>query len=185
MSDQNPTEGQQPTWPGPQSILYAPPIVTDEVRRMNDERMRQEVENRERAQKIDAAFRSPAAQKIRDVVMEDGNITDWREFVRFCGGILEVVKMVDAHGFPDTGRIIPKVDELFNEHVQEDIKRGSVFRRGMRNRPYKPGRGTSAGETVAAAQRLPGAPSGEISLEEAERLLAAEKMPPRRTTAPR
>lgn len=170
--------------PAPGSPLYAEPMPADQIRELNDRRVRQDQEYRDRAAKVDAAFRSKEAERIRNVVLEDGNVDDWREFVSFCGGILEVVAMVDEHGLPDTDRIIPKVDALFDKHVQKELKAGSPFRRGMRNRPYVAGRGTAAGETVAAAKRMAGE-DREISLDEAERLLEAERAPKPRTTARR
>jgi hypothetical protein len=144
-------------------------------------------ESRERVAQIERAFRSPEAEKIRELVRDDGNV-EWLEFVKHCGGILKVVEMVDAYGLPDTDRIIPKIDELFNKWAQAEVDRGSVFRRRPANRPYVPGPGTSAGEAKAAAKRSirPGDPyPGEPTQAGAEDVLRALEERPKRLTHPR
>jgi len=158
---------EQPTIQDPHNPRTAGDLTPEKVRELNDRRVQQDIEHRELMTRIDKAFASPEAEKIRQVVREDGNV-DWREFITHCGGILEVVAMVDDLGLPDTGVIIPKVDELFDQHVQREISAGSVFRRKPRNRPYVARRGTSAGEALLAAK---GAGEGPA---DAERLLREE-----------
>jgi hypothetical protein len=147
---------------------------------------RQRREHNEHVHQIDKAMHSAEADKIRNLIREDGNV-EWMEFVKHCGGILNVVAMVDEYGLPDTDQIIPKVDELFHKHSEQECQGGVIFRRHPRNRPYVPGRGTSAGEAKAAAKRaaFPGdrdAPEGA-----AERLLREEQEAAARprTTHPR
>ncbi|MGV9227612.1 hypothetical protein ACWDPF_33650 [Streptomyces albogriseolus] len=129
----------------PQTTLAAPTIPTDEARRINDDRMRAEMERRAHRDQVDNAFRSPEATRIRELVVADGNV-DWREFVVYCGGILEVVAMVDQYGRPDTDRIIPKVDELFYERYSREEYVGMTVTRHPRNRPYCPPAETSAAQ---------------------------------------
>lgn len=87
-------------------------------------------------EKLDAAWTSPEAAAIRALVENDGNV-DWRAFVGHCGGILEVVKMVDAQGRPDADQIIPRVDELFGKTAVTPMAGGIKMTIGPRNRPYK------------------------------------------------
>ena len=143
---------EQPTIQDPHSSRTAGDLTPEMIREMNDRRVREDIERRDRAERIDRAFTSPEAEKIRHVVVEDGNV-EWRDFVKYCGGILEVVAMVDEYGLPDTDRIIPKVDEMHAAYVQKLRDAGHVLIPGPRNRPYVPGPGTSAGEAAAAAKR--------------------------------
>lgn len=182
-SDAPPTTPQDAGYSPPQgSPLYAPALTPQEVESVMDRLNRQEREHRDRVHQMDQAWHSPEAAKIRDVVRSDGNV-EWLEFVKHCGGIMAVVGMVDGYGLPDTDQIIPKVDELFDTYVQREIKAGSVFRRRPGNRPYVPGRGTSAGEAKAAA-KLAGRDFGE---KDVDALLRAERDQGQRsrTTAPR
>lgn len=171
-----------PSWPVGHP-LYAPPLDPATAAAAMARLEKTMRESHEKSARIDAAWRSPEVKRIRDVVLEDGNV-DWLEFVKYCGGVLEVASLVDDYGLPDTDRIIPKVDELFDTHVQAEIERGSVFRRRPGNRPYVAGRGTSAGEERAAALRASraGVDPGEG---EAEALLRAEQeqRQQRRTTS--
>lgn len=131
------------------SALNATPLDRETIRRMNDERMRSDAAHRARMKAIDDAFRSPEAKRLREMILDDGNV-GWREFVTHCGGILETLKLVDENGVPDVDRVVEKVDELFNTYVQKEIDAGSVFRRHPRNRPYQPGPSMEA----LRAQRL-------------------------------
>jgi hypothetical protein len=168
----------------PENPFYAAPMTKEKVESVMERLARQDREHRALVTEMDRAWHSPECEKIRHVVREDGNV-DWSQFVKHCGGILEVVAMVDDYGLPDTDRIIPKVDELFNQHSEKTYQGGVVFRQHPRNRPYVAGRGTSAGEARAAEQRsmLPRDP-GEG---DAERLLRAEQEAASRprTTHPR
>jgi len=157
---------EQPTIQDPRTATELTPEM---VREMNDHRVQEDMERRERMDRIDRAFSSPEAQKIRRVVEEDGNAT-WTEFVKHCGGILEVVAMVDEYGRPDTDQIIPKVDEIHAAYVQRLREAGHMLLPGARNRPYVPGPGTAAGERLAAAKRA----DREPGVNDAERLLAEE-----------
>ncbi|MEU8472710.1 hypothetical protein AB0F30_33335 [Streptomyces sp. NPDC029006] len=139
----NPPEG---------SPLYARPMSQAEVDESLARLERLHRSTYENQRRIDAAWHSPETQKIRDIVRDDGNV-EWPEFVKHCGGILKVITMVDEYGLPDTDKIIPKVDELFNKYAQAEVDAGSVFRRRPSNRPYVAGRGTAAGEALAAAKR--------------------------------
>lgn len=133
------TEQTPPTTLLPEgSALNAAPLDRETIRKLNDERMRADVEHRARMKAIDDAFKSPEATRLREMIEDDANV-GWREFVSHCGGILEVVKLVDENGVPDVDRVVAKVDELFNSYVQKEIDAGSVFRRYPRNRPYQPG----------------------------------------------
>lgn len=87
---------------------------------------------------ISNAWSSPAALAVGQVVREDGNV-DWRHFVSHVGGILKVLELVDETGKPDTRRIIPLVDDLFNRSyggAGRQMAGGMTLRMGARNRPY-------------------------------------------------
>lgn len=152
MTEPTPTPPAHHGFPAVGSPLYAPALSAEQQADILERLNRNQQESHERSRKIDAAWQSPAARKIREIVVEDGNV-EWPEFVKHCGGILEAVAMVDEYDLPDTDRIIPKVDELFNKYAQAEVDRGSVFRRRPKNRPYVPGPGTSAGEAQAAEKR--------------------------------
>jgi hypothetical protein len=154
--------------------LHARPLSAEQVETVIDRLNRQDREHRERMTEMDRAWKSPAAEKIRTIVQADGNV-DWPDFVKHCGGILEVVAMVDDYGLPDTDRIIPMVDELFNKYAQQEVDAGSVFRRHPRNRPYVPGRGTSAGEAKAAAKLAAVSGGRDPGEADAERLLRVDR----------
>jgi len=168
------TSEQAPSWPAPGSALYAPALTQEDRTNLLAQLEQRQRESHDRVRKIDEAWGSPEAQKIREVVREDGNV-DWAEFVKFCGGILEVVQMVDEYGLPDTDRIIPKVDELFNKDSEKEFQGGVTFRRHPRNRPYVPGRGTAAGEARAAERRGALAGGRDPGESDAETLLRAEQ----------
>lgn len=89
----------------------------------------------EHASAVSAAWSSAEARAIAEVVRGDGNV-DWREFVSHAGGILEVVKLVDDQGKPDTRRIIPLVDELFDKYARQEFRGGVTFTKLPNNRPY-------------------------------------------------
>lgn len=93
-------------------------------------------ESDDRLSRIAAAWESPEARAVAQVVREDGNV-DWREFVGHVGGILKVVELVDDQGRPDTDRIIPLVDELFGKHAKKQLQGGMTMTLGPRNRPYR------------------------------------------------
>lgn len=175
MSEQTtevPSEAAEPPvfTRSPDSPLYAPPMTRERMTEVLARLERSQSESRDLSARISAAWSSPEAEKIRDVVRQDGNV-DWPEFVKHCGGILEAVAMVDGYGLPDTDRIIPKVDELFNKWAQAEVDAGSVFRKRPRNRPYVAGRGTSVGEARAAQRRSGGSDPREG---DAETLLRKE-----------
>jgi hypothetical protein len=129
----------------------------------------------ERRSRAERAAVSPEAKAIKEIVDADGNVP-WPEFVKHCGGILEVVAMVDDQGRPDTDQIIPKVDELFDYlFPPQEFKGGMTMTRKPQNRPYVPRR--------VQAPVFPG--DGEISQAEAERLLEEAQKPAPRLTAPR
>lgn len=101
------------------------------------------------------AWSSPAAIAVGEVVREDGNV-NWRHFVSHVGGILQVLELVDENGKPDTRRIIPLVDDLFNKSYGGAGRRmagGMTMRMGARNRPYPhaPLRARSSGDEVVQA----------------------------------
>jgi hypothetical protein len=162
-----------PSWPVGHP-LYAPPLDQATAAAVLERLETTMRESREKSARIDAAWRSPEGLRIRDIVREDGNV-EWPEFVKHCGGILEVVGMVDEYGLPDTDRIIPKVDELFDKYVKAEIDRGSIFRRRPGNRPYVAGRGTAAGEARAAAKRAEFPGDREPREGDTEALLRAEQ----------
>lgn len=168
----------QPTasWPAPGSPLYVEPLTEQQLAAARERLERGQRESLEASRKIDKAHASPEAEKIRDIVREDGNV-DWIEFVKHCGGILNVVEMVDEYGLPDTDRIIPKVDELFDKYVQAERDRGSISVRRPSNRPYVAGRGTAAGEAQAAQRRA----DRDAGLGDAEKLLRQEAEEARRS----
>lgn len=150
MTEQTNPQDTPPTALLPErSVLTAAPLDPEKIRRLNDERMRADAAHRARMKAIDAAFKSPEAKQLREMVEDDGNV-EWREFYTHCGGILETVKLVDENGVPDVDRVVEKVDELFNSYVQKEIAAGSIFRRKPRNRPYQPGPSMEA----LRAQRL-------------------------------
>lgn len=96
----------------------------------------QQREATERAYKISAMWESREAAAVRKVVQTDGNV-DWREFVSHCGGIVKVVGLVDEQGDPDTERIIPLVDELFNKFAVQEFAGGMTMTKRPQNRPYR------------------------------------------------
>lgn len=186
MTDQTPTQtpdapevAEQPARP----FNYAEPISAERAADLLAQLERTQREAREQSRNIEKAWASDAAKKIRQIVLDDGNV-EWTEFVKHCGGILEVVAMVDDYGLPDTDRIIPKVDSLFDTYVRIERERGSVFVRRPGNRPYVAGRGTSAGEARAAQRRT----DRDAGLGDAEALLkqeAEERSTSLRTYRPR
>lgn len=141
-------------------------------REIREEENRKILAYQERTAMIDRAHQSPEARLIRELVLDDGNV-EWREFVTHVGGILEVVKLVGQDGLPDVDRIIPKVDEIFNGHVEREIAAGSVFRRYPRNRPYVPGPDVR----VSRGPVFPGDGQGPQAVEQllAEEAEAAER----------
>lgn len=89
----------------------------------------------ERQGHIERAWASPEVSAIRELIRADGNV-DWPEFVSHCGGILTVAAMVDDHGKPDTDRLIPLVDELFNKYAVTEYT-GMTMTKKPKNRPYR------------------------------------------------
>lgn len=174
---------QSPDFP-PGHPLYAPPITAEQREDALGRLERQQREALERSRQIEQAWQSPAAKKMRDIVTDDGNV-EWSELVKHAGGILEVVALVDEYGLPDTDRLIPLVDELFNKYEQQEIDRGSIFRRHPKNRPYVAGRGTAVGEARAAEKRglFPG--DRDYREHDAEELLRQEQERRPSTTARR
>jgi hypothetical protein len=160
--------------PPPGNPLYAPPLSAERVQTVNERLAQLQRENVQQQRELDRAWSSPECEKIREIVRQDGNV-DWTDFVKHCGGILEVVAMVDEYGLPDTDQIIPRVDELFEKYAQLDADRGSIFRQRPKNRPYVPGRGTSAGEAKAAAKLAAVSGGRDPGEGDAERLLRAER----------
>lgn len=148
MTDQTPDTAPETDPQEQQEDRLTPQKAGDILARLEENQRK----SREQATQIEAAWRSGEVAKIREIVREDGNV-DWVEFVKHCGGILNVVAMVDDYGLPDTDQIIPKVDELFKKWAQIEVDSGSVFRRHPGNRPYIAARGTSAGEARAADKR--------------------------------
>lgn len=99
---------------------------------------RQLADNQRKMWAISDAWSSPAALAVGQVVREDGNV-GWRDFVTHVGGILKVLELVDENGKPDTRRIIPLVDDLFNKSyggAGRQMAGGMTLRMGARNRPY-------------------------------------------------
>lgn len=190
MTKQTPDEQTPPARPTlpPDSILaprplaepkegdfrYAPPITAEQTKSVFERIAQQDREHREKEHAIDKAWHSKEAKKIHEVIREDGNV-DWRQFVTHCGGILNVVAMVDEFGLPDTDQIIPKVDELFSKDSETEYQGGVIFRRHPRNRPYVAGRGTSQGEALWAQKRAEFPGDNEPGSRDPEALLRAEE----------
>lgn len=111
-------------------------LSPEQVREMNDERMRADQEHRDRMSRIAAAWDSPEAKAVHEFVRQDGNV-DWREFVGFCGGILEVVAMVGEDGRPDPEKVVPRIDELFYRDYSQKESGAFKVTRHPRNRPAR------------------------------------------------
>ncbi|QLJ06714.1 hypothetical protein HZZ00_37420 (plasmid) [Streptomyces sp. NEAU-sy36] len=109
---------------------------------------RQQRESLERRSQVEKAWSSPEAKRVHEFIKRDGNV-DWREFVSHCGGIMNVVALLDAQGQPDADRIIPLVDELFDKYAVTEYRGGITMTRRPNNRPYRPQRGPSVEEQRA------------------------------------
>jgi hypothetical protein len=112
-------------------------MTAAKIRELNDQRMQADQEQKDRMSEIERAWASPEAKAVHEMVQQDGNV-DWRDFVGHCGGILEVVAMVDAEGRPDHDRIVPQIDELFAKHYSKQQLSGFTVTRQPNNRPYRP-----------------------------------------------
>jgi hypothetical protein len=156
---------QPPPTITPVSPYAAGAMTPEKVRELNDQRMRADQEMRDRASRIDAAWNSLETRELAEFVRQDGNV-DWREFVSYCGGILEAVALVDEHGRPDPAKLIPRIDAMFAKTAVKKMAGGMTMTSHPRNRPYRP--------PMAVPVRDP-AP-------DAEELLDAERTPKPRTT---
>lgn len=151
-----------------QQIPAPEPAAEDAIdwRARREEQDRKMMEARRKQWEVTAAWSSREAEAINAVIREDGNV-EWRDFVSHCGGIMNVIGMVDDRGEPDTRRIIPLVDELFNKSYGgkgQAMAGGMVMRLGPRNRPYPHKR-----PPVQPAARS----ADEVTQADAERLLRA------------
>lgn len=162
---------EQPTTIAPVHPQTDGGLSPEKVREINDQRMRADQEHKDRMSRIDAAWSSPEARAVHEIVQQDGNV-DWRPFVQHAGGILAVVDLVDG-GRPDTRRIIPLVDELFAKNAKKALQGGITMTLGPRNRPYPHGPAP-----VRQTDR-------DVTQADAERLLEDAQQTPPRTTAPR
>lgn len=165
----------------PTTIAPAHPYVDggmtpEKVREMNDARMRADQEHQAHMDRIDAAWSSPEARAVHEVVQQDGNV-DWRPFVQHAGGILAVVDLIDETGRPDTRRIIPLVDELFAKGAKKALQGGITMTLGPRNRPYPHGRVSGTAPALSS--------DGEAAAKRVQQALEESQQTPPRTTARR
>lgn len=163
---------EQPTTIAPAHPYVDGGLTPEKVREINDQRMRADQEHQAHTDRINAAWSSPEARAVAEVVQQDGNV-DWRPFVGHAGGILAVVDLVDETGRPDTRRIIPLVDELFAKSAKKNLQGGITMTLGPRNRPYPHG--------PAPVQRT----GRNVTQADAEKLLEEAQQTPPRTTARR
>ncbi|GAA3595262.1 hypothetical protein [Streptomyces osmaniensis] len=154
--------------------LHAPALTAKDAESALQRLERSQREALERRSRAERAASSAEARAVKDVVEGDGNVP-WPEFVKHCGGILEVVALVDEQGRPDTDQIIPKVDALFEQlFPPQEYKGGMTMTRKPQNRPYVPGHGTAQ----AALKRAQAGMDKDIA--DAEELLRREQEAARR-----